>query len=117
MAAILQRRSAAPAEAPDPVAGSPEPLELAILHSRFPLRPAAEPEPRAAPGLDIIAAHVDAEFYRATYPDIARNGLDPATHYHRQGWREGRNPNAGFDTVFYLQRYADVADAGLDPLL
>ena len=32
------------------------------------------------------------------------------------GWREGRNPNALFDTNGYLANYADVATAGVNPL-
>jgi hypothetical protein len=87
-----------------------------ILFSRFALRVAAPPD-FSPDDLDIIAPHVDATFYRGLYPDIARQGLDPATHYLCQGWCEGRNPNAWFDSVFYLQRYPDVADSGMNPLL
>ena len=32
------------------------------------------------------------------------------------GWKEGRNPNAYFDTLGYLQTYTDVAAAGINPL-
>ena len=32
------------------------------------------------------------------------------------GWREGRNPNALFNTAGYLATYADVATAQVDPL-
>jgi len=117
MDANLQPRPAVPADAPDPVVVSAAPLAAAVLHSRFPRQREAEPVLGATAGLDLVAPHVDAAFYRACYPDIARDAVDPATHYHCRGWREGRNPNGWFDTVFYLQNYADVADAGLDPLL
>ena len=32
------------------------------------------------------------------------------------GWREGRDPSAGFDTQGYLAANPDVAAAGLNPL-
>ena len=32
------------------------------------------------------------------------------------GWKEGRNPNALFDTNGYLATYADVKAAGVNPL-
>jgi GT2 family glycosyltransferase len=34
----------------------------------------------------------DARWYRATYPDIATAGIDPASHYLRRGAAEGRAP-------------------------
>ena len=35
-------------------------------------------------------------------PDVAAAGLNPFTHFMESGWREGRDPNALFDTSFYL---------------
>ena len=32
------------------------------------------------------------------------------------GWKEGRNPNALFDTNGYLATYTDVAAADVNPL-
>lgn len=92
------------------------PGEPDMLFSRFALHTAAQADFSPAE-LDVIAPHVDAAFYRGLYPDIARQGLDPATHYLREGWREGRNPSAWFDSIFYLQRYPDVAHSGVNPLL
>ena len=43
-------------------------------------------------------------------------GVDPHAHYDSFGFREGRNPNAWFDTAGYLAHYADVAAAGVNPL-
>jgi hypothetical protein len=87
-----------------------------ILFSRFSLtEEAAGREPPR--DLDMVGPHVDAAFYRARYPHIARDGIDPAVHYLRQGWREGRQPNSWFDTLFYLQRYPDVASSGMNPLV
>ncbi|WBV44941.1 M10 family metallopeptidase [Pseudoroseomonas cervicalis] len=59
---------------------------------------------------------VDAGFYRLTNPDVARAGIDPLTHYREFGWREGRDPNSGFQTRFYLEANQDVAQAGINPL-
>ncbi|MCW3473874.1 glycosyltransferase family protein [Limobrevibacterium gyesilva] len=105
----------------------------AIIHSRFTLAPVAAttpgdtapPEQDAArarsehyadPGAATIAPHVDVAYYRAIYPDIGRLALDPVTHFHAHGWREGRNPNSWFDTRYYLAANPDIAAAGIDPL-
>ena len=37
-------------------------------------------------------------------------------HFQTVGWKEGRDPNALFDTAGYLATYADVAAAGINPL-
>ncbi|WP_157085417.1 calcium-binding protein [Methylobacterium sp. Leaf99] len=58
----------------------------------------------------------DAEYYLLTYQDVARaaitNGGDSYAfaqqHFEQSGFREGRNPNAVFDTRGYLSTYADV---------
>ncbi|WP_213684846.1 glycosyltransferase [Roseicyclus sp.] len=64
-----------------------------------------------------IAAFFDAEFYAAQYPDMRGNAHDLALHYHKHGWREGRNPAADFETAYYLQTNPELADAGVNPLL
>lgn len=43
----------------------------------------------------------DADWYLATYPDVARRGMDPQTHYLTVGGREGRSPGPLFDEVWY----------------
>ena len=58
----------------------------------------------------------DAVYYLSTYPDVAALRMDPAKHYIRFGWQEGRNPHALFDTSFYLEHNPDVAQAGVNPL-
>lgn len=55
----------------------------------------------------------DAEFYRATNPDIGR--ADPVGHYFGGGWRDGRRPHPLFDPAWYQERYPDVASMGMDP--
>lgn len=57
----------------------------------------------------------DAAFYLATNPDVAAAGIDPLTHWQTTGWREGRDPNSGFDTRFYVAGLTEPL-AGLDPL-
>ncbi len=47
----------------------------------------------------------DAAHYLRTYPDVALAGVDPFEHYLTQGWREDRQPHAGFDGAFYRARY------------
>ena len=71
-----------------------------------------------------IRAGFDARFYLLTNPDVAvaiANGpgsvADRAfTHWSTNGWREGRDPNAFFDTSAYIAANRDVVAAGIDPL-
>lgn len=60
---------------------------------------------------------VDASWYLSQYPEVGSSGLNPAVHYMRQGWKEGKDPNANFSTSWYLEEYRDVRDADLNPLL
>ncbi len=64
-----------------------------------------------------LTPHIDRVYYEANYPDIAAAGRDAAEHYTTTGWREGRNPNAWFDTLHYLSANPDVREAGINPLL
>lgn len=59
----------------------------------------------------------DETWYRKRYPDVARSGMDPVTHYLKFGAFEGRDPGPGFDTRWYLSAYDDVALSGINPLL
>ena len=67
----------------------------------------------------------DAEYYLLSNPDIAgaANAAGGDTfafayqHWTEFGWKEGRNPNAVFDTNGYLDAYRDVKAAGVDPLM
>lgn len=58
------------------------------------------------------AAEFDPDWYRATYPDVAARGMDPAAHFLRHGAREGRNPGPEFDTLRYYDANPDVLEAG-----
>ena len=71
--------------------------------------------PYADPVVNVIAPHVDRSFYLQTYPDMAKAGVDPAVHFADFGWREGRDPNAWFDSDYYLATYADVRHQDINP--
>lgn len=60
-------------------------------------------------------AAVDDLFYLSQYRDVYQNGNDAEQHFRDYGWKEGRDPNAFFDTKGYLAAYADVAAEGIDP--
>jgi predicted extracellular nuclease/2',3'-cyclic-nucleotide 2'-phosphodiesterase (5'-nucleotidase family) len=74
-----------------------------------------------------LAAHpgFDAEYYLLSNPDVARAAIAVGgdsfayayQHYQTYGWKEGRNPNAVFDTKGYLDAYRDVRAANIDPLM
>jgi hypothetical protein len=64
-----------------------------------------------------LAKLFDAEWYLATYPDVAEAGFDPAEHFLSHGAAEGRNPGPHFDSAAYLTANPDVAAAGANPLL
>lgn len=59
----------------------------------------------------------DADWYLATYPDVASARIDPALHFLVSGWREGRNPGPRFGTTPYLRRNPDVAALDINPLI
>jgi autotransporter-associated beta strand protein len=59
---------------------------------------------------------VDDLFYYAQNHDVWSAHVDADAHYHASGWKEGRDPNAFFDTWGYLAANPDVQAAGVDPL-
>ena len=73
--------------------GSPQQTRLAhfLTHRR---------DGRASP-----LPEFDPVFYLASYPDIRHAGVDPAEHFLLWGFREQRNPAAGFDTGWYQRQY------------
>ncbi|MGU3408291.1 hypothetical protein [Methylobacterium brachiatum] len=64
----------------------------------------------ALPGFDPI-------YYLFWYPDVRAAMLDPLHHYLHHGWKEGRDPSAGFSTRGYLAANPDVAAMNHNPLL
>lgn len=59
----------------------------------------------------------DADYYLSTYEDVRAAGINPLQHYIEQGWREGRDPSAGFSTKAYLDNYPDVRLRRINPLI
>ncbi len=59
---------------------------------------------------------VNDAFYNARNPDVAAAGIDPDQHYDLYGWREGRSPNALFNSDAYRFANPDVAAANTNPL-
>ncbi len=70
----------------------------------------APPEWQLAADHELASADggVDRPWYRETYPDIARAGIDPVEHYLQIGWREGRDPRPDFSTTGYLKKNKDI---------
>ncbi len=61
-------------------------------------------------------ATFDPEYYMAANPDVAAGWNAPAIdHFSQFGFKEGRRPNAWFNSSFYLQQYADIKNGGLNP--
>ena len=106
-AAAEQADNAAALQGPVGVNGSPRRRglkpSLRRLHGRLPWYLRSNPL-------------FDRAWYVALYPDVRSARLGAYWHYHRHGWREGRDPNPYFDTDWYLRRYPDVAARGLEPL-
>ncbi len=61
-----------------------------------------------------IVSLIDADWYRRTYPDCGT--MHPAEHYLCFAWRDGRNPNAWFDTRWYLSRNGEAAQCNYSAL-
>lgn len=55
----------------------------------------------------------DAEWYAATYADLAEGGVEPARHFVLHGGYELRNPGPNFDSYAYHRAYEDVTEAGV----
>ena len=58
----------------------------------------------------------DGGWYLERNDDVRAADALPLPHFHRHGWREGRQPNRYFHTVWYLEQNPDVGAAGVDPL-
>lgn len=59
----------------------------------------------------------DAEWYKATYPDVVELGIDPASHFLWLGDRLNRSPGPLFDTEAYRRKHQDVARTGYNAVL
>jgi GT2 family glycosyltransferase/glycosyltransferase involved in cell wall biosynthesis len=87
--------------------------------SRSARRRAAARHVKEQASLDEILASgmFDRDYYLAHSPDVVAAGMDPALHYLRHGWREGRQPSLAFNGDFYIGVHADVRAEGFHPLL
>ncbi|WP_313899300.1 hypothetical protein [Methylobacterium sp. J-078] len=77
------------------------------------LRILRKPRPSA---VDSHLPGFDEAYYRLWYPDVAQFGGTPLQHYLRHGWREGRDPSAGFSGNGYLTANPDVRAERINPL-
>lgn len=59
----------------------------------------------------------DTAHYGSANPDVVASGLDPFEHFMGYGWRESRDPTAGFSIARYLALNPDVAAAGVNPFV
>lgn len=67
--------------------------------------------------LDIVRPEFDANWYRASYPDILGDDEALLLEYMTTGWENGRDPAATFSTTYYLDKYKDVARKGVNPFV
>ncbi|NHQ74974.1 glycosyltransferase [Roseovarius gahaiensis] len=63
------------------------------------------------------SGYFDADWYRATYPDVDRLGMDPAEHYLRFGALMRRDPGPEFCTGFYLDSHPGGWQKTTNPLV
>jgi hypothetical protein len=59
----------------------------------------------------------DPVYYFLNNPGLLRKRRNPILGYVQKGAREGRNPNAWFDTKKYLADHPEAAKSGLNPLV
>jgi hypothetical protein len=58
----------------------------------------------------------DAEWYLASYPEVADSGFDPLTHFVKIGSLELRSPSAEFNARSYYSTYVDLQMAKVEPV-
>ncbi len=68
-----------------------------------------------AHALELVRPGFDADLYAREYADVVGDAEALLRHFCERGWKEGRNPHAGFDTVSYLSTHLDVAQVGWNP--
>jgi len=69
------------------------------------------------PGRVSEAPRFDAEWYVATYPDVAKSSLSPEDHYLNIGAFLRRKPNPGFDVEDYLRTHPELLAGNENPYL
>lgn len=111
------------ARSPDVKAAGINPLVHYLQYGRDEGRPGYSAVGKAA-DLDVHPAF-DAEYYLLSNLDVGKAAQSAGIntfefayqHYKNNGWHEGRDPNAVFDTKGYLNAYSDVKASGIDPLM
>jgi len=68
-------------------------------------------------GLIARSGLFDPRWYLKTYPEVARAGLDPLSHFACLGAAMGRDPGPEFSTRDYLNACPTAAQSGLNPLV
>lgn len=63
----------------------------------------------------LLRRFFDVADYRRRYPDVAAAGVDPLKHYLREGWWEGRQPNAWFHPSIYRAANPGLTPDDIDP--
>ena len=63
------------------------------------------------------SAHFDSAWYLHINTDVRLARVDPAEHYVRHGWREGREPSGLFDTEEYFKQFPDIKNTNTCPLV
>lgn len=58
----------------------------------------------------------DADWYQATYSDVAQSGVDPLTHFLDCGSRELRSPCKAFNAKAYYVMNRDVQSHRIEPV-
>ncbi|MDR3536243.1 MAG: hypothetical protein P4L71_07060 [Acetobacteraceae bacterium] len=73
----------------------------------------------AFPDLPIVATSglIDPNYYLINASDVHAAEVDPAQHYCRYGWREGRKPSIYFDIEWYTRTNPDLARLRVNPLV
>lgn len=73
----------------------------------------------AAADMAVLAGSglIDANHYLVANNDVTDAETDPALHFCAYGWKEGRNPNAYFDTKWYVETNPEVTRLGVNPLV
>lgn len=66
-----------------------------------------------------VAAHplFDADWYRATYPDVAASNMDPVAHFLQHGLFEGRDPGPRLRLLDWFAAHPDAVTERRNPLL
>jgi glycosyltransferase involved in cell wall biosynthesis len=99
------------AEAPSPQTSPPDPTPSGNA-------PATDAPPGSLLHAEALTRpHFDAELYAEEYRDLSGDPAALLRHFCERGWKEGRNPNAGFDTASYLLMHRDVAEHGVNPFV